>query len=174
MQTVLGQLITVPGVVGGMIYGLDGTLLSKTFPPLFDDAILADAARVLVDGTAGLETVTGKVGMVDMRFADARIVVRPLTGASLVLLCTAQTNLQLLNISTSVALPKLEKIVAALPPPQHAEPEVEVEAAFEAAVEAPPAPAAPVSKKEAKAAKKKAEEEQQDSAPPEDPGFFHW
>jgi predicted regulator of Ras-like GTPase activity (Roadblock/LC7/MglB family) len=169
MQSVLAQLITVPGVVGGMIYDTEGTLLSKTFPPLFDDALLADAARVLVDGATGLETVTGKVGMLDMRFADARIVVRPMAGAHLVLLCAAQTNLQLLNISTSVAVPKLEKLVAALPPPDAAEPgepePAELEAAEGAAAEGEAAEgeAAP----EAKARKG-------GGTPEDDPGFFHW
>src|SRR5512140_3359742 len=112
MDSVLGQLITVPGVVGGMIYDGDGRLLARAFPPIFDEAILASAARVLVDGAAGLETVTGTAGLIDLRFADARIVVRPMAGASLVLLCAAQTNLQLLNISTSVAVPKIERLVA--------------------------------------------------------------
>ncbi len=113
MESVLGQLVTVPGVVGGMIYDGEGTVLSRTFPPIFDEALLAGAARVLVDGAAGLETVTGKLGLLDLRFADARLVVRPMAGASLILLCTAQTNLQLLNISTSVAVPKIERMVAA-------------------------------------------------------------
>ena len=157
MESVLAQLITVPGVVGGMIYDTEGTLLSKTFPPLFDDALLANAARVLVDGTAGLETVTGKVGMLDMRFADARIVVRPMTGAHLVLLCAAQTNLQLLNISPSVAVPKLERLVAALPPPEPAAP-AEMEAAGAEPAEGDAADP------EAKAEK----------GPEDDPGFFHW
>lgn len=166
MQSVLAQLITVPGVVGGMIYDTEGTLLSKTFPPLFDDALLADAARVLVDGAAGLETVTGKVGMLDMRFADARIVVRPMTGAHLVLLCAAQTNLQLLNISTSVAVPKLERLVAALPPPGSSEPaEAEPPESFEAA-EAEPG--------EGEGAGPEAKAEKDGSTPEDDPGFFHW
>ena len=162
MQTVLNSLITVPGVVGGMVCDTEGALLSKTFPPLFDEAILENAARVLVDGAAGLETVTGKVGMVDLRYGDARILVRPMAGAHLVLLCAAQTNLQLLNISTSVAIPKLERLVAALPPP---EPVQIVEVA------PPPPPPPPPAKKAAKEKEKKKE-----SAPPpdEDPGFFHW
>jgi predicted regulator of Ras-like GTPase activity (Roadblock/LC7/MglB family) len=158
MQTVLSSLITVPGVVGGMVCDREGALLSQTFPPLFDEAILANAARVLVDGTAGLETVTGKVGMVDLRYGDARVVVRPMQGAHLVLLCAAQTNLQLLNISTSVAVPKLEKLVAARPPPQHAAP--------------PPVEAAPKKEAPPKAAKKA--EKKETPPPDEDPGFFHW
>jgi predicted regulator of Ras-like GTPase activity (Roadblock/LC7/MglB family) len=152
MQSVLSQLNAVPGVVGSMVCDVEGGLVANSFPPLFDEAALASAARVLVDGAAGLATATGKVGMVDLRYADARIVVRPMAGAHLVLLCAAQTNLQLLNISASVALPKLEKLVAARPPP---------------ALAAPPPPPAPKKEKEKKA-KEKA------GPPPEDPGLFHW
>jgi predicted regulator of Ras-like GTPase activity (Roadblock/LC7/MglB family) len=151
MQAVLSQLNTIPGVVGSMVCDREGTLLSRTFPSIFDEGVLSNAARILVDGAAGLETVTGKVGMVDLRYGDARIVVRPIAGAHLVFLCTAQINLQLLNISTSVAVPKLEKLVSARPPPDKPEPA------------ATPAP----SKKAAKAAAKK-------PPPEEDPGFFHW
>jgi predicted regulator of Ras-like GTPase activity (Roadblock/LC7/MglB family) len=167
MQSVLAQLVTVPGVVGGMVYDADGTLLSKTFPPLFDDALLENAARVLVDGAAGLETVTGKVGMLDMRFAEARIVVRPMAGAHLVLLCAAQTNLQLLNISASVAVPKIERLVAAMGPPVAPEPPYEEP-------EPPPAPVeAALSREEQKAARKAAKAKRERS-PDDDPGFFHW
>jgi predicted regulator of Ras-like GTPase activity (Roadblock/LC7/MglB family) len=168
MQSVLAQLITVPGVVGGMVYDAEGALLSKTFPPLFDDALLANAARVLVDGAAGLETVTGKVGMLDMRFADARIVVRPMTGAHLVLLCAAQTNLQLLNISTSVALPKLERLVAAMPSPGAAEQVEQVE------LEPAPLEAAEGEAAEEGAADAEANPAKDGSEPEDEPGFFHW
>jgi predicted regulator of Ras-like GTPase activity (Roadblock/LC7/MglB family) len=150
MEQVLKQLGTVPGVVGSMVCDLDGGLVSKTFPSLFDDEVLASAARILVDGAAGLETVTGKVGMIDLRYADARILVRPMAGAHLVLLCAAQTNLQLLNISTSVAVPKLERLVAARPPP--------------APVQAAPAPEPAKGKKE----------KPKKPPPDEDPGMFHW
>lgn len=167
MHSVLAQLVTVPGVVGGMVYDADGTLLSKTFPPLFDDALLENAARVLVDGAAGLETVTGKVGMLDMRFAEARIVVRPMTGAHLVLVCAAQTNLQLLNISASVAVPKIERLVAAMAPPPEPEPPY-------AEPEPPPPPVeAALSRSEQRAAKK-AKAKRERSRDDDDPGFFHW
>jgi predicted regulator of Ras-like GTPase activity (Roadblock/LC7/MglB family) len=156
MESVLKQLATVPGVVGSMVCDLEGAVVSKTFPSLFDDEVLTSAARILVDGAAGLETVTGKVGMIDLRYADARIVVRPMAGAHLVLLCAAQTNLQLLNISTSVAVPKIEKLVAARPPPPPP-----------SAVAAPAAPA-PAKGKPAKTKKPPP------PPPDEDPGMFHW
>jgi predicted regulator of Ras-like GTPase activity (Roadblock/LC7/MglB family) len=154
MESVLKQLNAVPGVVGSMVCDLEGAVVSKTFPALFDDEVLTSAARILVDGAAGLETVTGKVGMIDLRYADARIVVRPIAGAHLVLLCAAQANLQLLNISTSVALPKLEKLVAARPPP------------------APPAAAAAAAPAPAKG--KPAKAKKPPPPPEEDPGMFHW
>lgn len=149
METILSQLNAVPGVVGSMVCDPEGRPLARAFPGLFDESMLAGAAKVFADGAAGLETVTGKVGLVDLRFGDARVVVRPIAGAHLVLLCAAQMNLQLLNISASVAVPKLEKLVAARPP-------------------APPAPA-PAPQKAPPKAKPKRE-----APPDEDPGIFHW
>ena len=152
MKDVLNQLNAVPGVAGCMVSDAEGALLANAFPPLFDEGSLANAARVLADAAAGLETVTGKVKTIDLRFADARIVLRPMAASHLVLLCAAQTNLQLVNISTAVAIPKLEKLAAALPQP------------------APPAPAKKEKGKPAAAAKPA-----KPAAPPgEDPGLFHW
>ncbi len=120
MQSLLSQLNSVPGVVGSLLCDTEGRLLAQAFPPLFEPSRLRDAAAVLADGTAGLETVTGKVGMVDLRYGEARIVVKPMTGAHLLFLCTRAINLQLLVLSTSVAVPKLEKLVAAQPAPTSA------------------------------------------------------
>jgi predicted regulator of Ras-like GTPase activity (Roadblock/LC7/MglB family) len=153
MKSVLNQLNAVPGVVGSMVCDAEGALLANAFPPLFDEGALGDAGRVLTDGAAGLATVTGKVTTVDLRFADARIVLRPMAAAHLVLLCAAQTNLQLLNISTAVALPKLEKLAAALPPPA-------------------PAKAARKEQEKEKPAKPKWKPPGSDEGG--DPGLFHW
>lgn len=112
MQALLDQLNAVPGVVGTLVCGEDGRLLAHAFPPVFDGATLADVARSLAEGTAGLDTVTGDVTLVDLRCASARIVVRPVTGAALLFLCAPSANLQPLAISASVAAPKLEALVA--------------------------------------------------------------
>jgi predicted regulator of Ras-like GTPase activity (Roadblock/LC7/MglB family) len=155
MESVLKQLNTVPGVVGSMVCDVEGGVVSRTFPALFDDQVLTSAARILVDGAAGLETVTGKVGMIDLRYADARIVVRPMTGGHLLLLCAAQLNVQLLNISASVAVPKLERLVAARPPP------------------GPPAAASKPQPAKGKS-KDKSAKDWKPPTPDEDPGMFHW
>ena len=117
MQTLLGQLNAVPGVMGCLVCSPGGQLLAHAFPPVFDEATLVDAAKALSQSAAGLATVTGNVRMLDLRCETARIVARPLAGASLLFLCAPGTNLQPLAISASVAAPKLEKLVATRPAP---------------------------------------------------------
>ncbi len=113
MQTVLAQLNSVPGVVGSMLSDREGQLLAHAFPPLFEPSILTTAAEILADCRAGLESVAGSIGLLDFRYAHARVVVRPLARAHLLLLGATSLNLHLLSISTSVAVPKLERLVAA-------------------------------------------------------------
>jgi predicted regulator of Ras-like GTPase activity (Roadblock/LC7/MglB family) len=111
MQTVLTQLNGVPGVVGTLLCDGDGRLLAQTFPPLFDGALLQQAATVVADGAIGLETTSGAVGLLDFRYGEARLVVKPLERARLLVLCAKDTNLQLLLISASVAAKKLVPLV---------------------------------------------------------------
>jgi predicted regulator of Ras-like GTPase activity (Roadblock/LC7/MglB family) len=113
MQNVLSQLNSVPGVVGSMLCDWEGQLLAHAFPPLFEPSMLSAAAGVLADCRVGLQSVAGTVTLLDMRYADARIVVRPLSRAHLVFLGAATLNLHLLSISASVAVPKLEKLLQA-------------------------------------------------------------
>lgn len=112
MQTLLGHLNAVPGVVGSLICGADGRLVAHAFPPVFDEGVLADVARTMAESTAGLGTFTGPVRLIDLRHANARIVARPMNGATLLFLCAPGMNLQPLEISASVAAPKIEKLVA--------------------------------------------------------------
>ena len=113
MQTLLSQLNTVPGVVGSMVCDVRGEVVAQAFPSLFDSEMLGQAAQVLADSVAGLELVTGTLRLVDLRFGDARVVVRPLSSAFLLFLCSSSLNLQPLAISTSVAVPKIERLLAA-------------------------------------------------------------
>jgi predicted regulator of Ras-like GTPase activity (Roadblock/LC7/MglB family) len=115
MQSVLNQLNALPGIVGSMVYDPEGQLLARAFPALFDVDSLASAAGVLLYGVSGLEAAAGRISKLDLRFGASRLVVRPITGANLLLLCTAQANLQFLNISIGMAIPKIEKLVASQP-----------------------------------------------------------
>jgi len=111
MDTVLAQLNGVPGVVGSLVCDAEGRVLSQAFPPLFDASLLGEAATALADSVVGLEMMTGAVNVLDFRFADSRVVVKPLSGAMLVMLCAKSINVQMLHISASVATKKLAKLV---------------------------------------------------------------
>jgi len=115
MQTVLDQMNTLPGIVGSMVYNAEGRVLAKAFPALFDGDALASAAGVLLYGVPGLEVASGTISLLDLRYGESRIVVRPIKGANLLLLCTRQANLQFLNISVGMAIPKIEKLVTSQP-----------------------------------------------------------
>jgi predicted regulator of Ras-like GTPase activity (Roadblock/LC7/MglB family) len=111
MRTVLTQLNGVPGVVGTLLCDLEGRLLAQTFPPLFEPVLLQQAATTLADGAIGLETTSGAVGLLDFRYGEARLVVKPMEQARLLVLCAKDINLQLLLISTSVAVKRLAPLV---------------------------------------------------------------
>jgi predicted regulator of Ras-like GTPase activity (Roadblock/LC7/MglB family) len=132
MRTLLTHLNAVPGVVGSLVCGSDGELLAHAFPPIFDEALLAGVAKTVAESASGLATVTGTVKLLDLRHANARILVRPATGATLLFLCNPSMNVQPLEISTSVAIAKLEKLVS------------ERSGTGTAAAPVPPAPAARV------------------------------
>lgn len=113
MQALLANLNSVPGVVGSMVCSAEGRVLAQVFPAPFQAETLHQAAAALSDSYVGLETVTGPVSLLDLRYGDARIVVKPTGGGLLVLLCAKSVNLQLLVISASVAGKRLEKVAAA-------------------------------------------------------------
>ncbi len=114
MKTVLDQMNALPGIVGSMVYNAEGQVLANSFPELFDSEALASAAGVLLYGIPGLEVAAGSISTLDLRYGESRLVVRPIKGANLLLLCTRQANLQFLNISVGMAIPKIEKLVAGL------------------------------------------------------------
>jgi predicted regulator of Ras-like GTPase activity (Roadblock/LC7/MglB family) len=116
MQTLLNHLNAVPGVIGTLVCGSDGELIAHAFPPIFEEPLLADVAKTVAESTAGLATITGAVRLLDLRHANARIVARPVAGATMLFLCAPAVSLQPLEISASVAAPKVEQLVASRSP----------------------------------------------------------
>jgi predicted regulator of Ras-like GTPase activity (Roadblock/LC7/MglB family) len=113
MEAVLTQINSVPGIVGSMLCDEDGRLAAQVFPPLFDASMMSEAAAALADSALGLQSATGAVDLIDLRYNDARIVVKTMPQSFLILLCTKAVNMQLLTISLNVAIKKLEKLFAA-------------------------------------------------------------
>jgi len=57
LDTLLGQLNAVPGVIGSMISGDKGQVLAQAFPAQVDAAAPARAAQVLADHAAALPAI---------------------------------------------------------------------------------------------------------------------
>ena len=118
MQKVLEQLNTVPEVIGSMVCTESGELLAHIFPAIFDNTIVQKACTAISGGSLWSGPLQGSSGLLDLRYADGRIIGRTLRGGVLFVLCTKAMNLQLLNISLNVAKNRLEDLmpVAVAPP----------------------------------------------------------
>jgi len=112
MQALLGHLNALPGVLGSMLCDDRGQVLADLFRTQTDRAASQRAAEILADNATGLATVGGPVSLLSMRFADARLLVRPLAGGSLLLLCSPSVNPQPVTLLASATASKLERLVA--------------------------------------------------------------
>jgi predicted regulator of Ras-like GTPase activity (Roadblock/LC7/MglB family) len=111
MEDVLKQINTVTGALGSMVYDDQGHLLAHVFPNIFDKSLLSATVLTVSENLPGLEEMNGGVKMIDFRFQNGRIVVKPVDGGCLVLLCDGSINMQALIISLNVAIKKVEKIL---------------------------------------------------------------
>jgi predicted regulator of Ras-like GTPase activity (Roadblock/LC7/MglB family) len=109
---ILTQLNTVPGVVGSMVCDGQGKVVAHEFPPRFEVARLEQAAAAIADRSSGLDAAVGQVGTIDLRYAMARVIIRPVADGRLLFLCTPSVNLQTLLLSTSGAVRRLEALLA--------------------------------------------------------------
>lgn len=95
----LQGLAAVPGVVGSFVFDGKGEVLASAFPPVFDPAGLrALAERLSADGYFQ-EWLAGEHDGIELRYRDGHVLVHTLGHAWLLVLCTAQTNAQLLSMS---------------------------------------------------------------------------
>jgi len=113
MREVLRQLASIPGVVGALASGPKGELLAAEFPPLFDDVGLNQAAALLADETAGFRRIAGPDGLLQLRYANGRALLKPFASGTLLVLGTAGVDAQLLGLSLEQASRRLEKAPAA-------------------------------------------------------------
>ncbi|RNC71359.1 MAG: roadblock/LC7 domain-containing protein [Desulfuromonadales bacterium] len=113
MEEILQQVNGVQGVIGSLVCGSSGEVLAHAFPPLFDAAIIEGASAVVADRGSGLRQAAGSFDLLDLRYGDGRIIIKPLQEAYLLLLCTRTINVPVLTISLNVAKGKLDTVIAA-------------------------------------------------------------
>jgi predicted regulator of Ras-like GTPase activity (Roadblock/LC7/MglB family) len=73
--------------------------------------IMQEAATFLADSLVGLETVTGPMGVLDLRCEKSRIIVKPIDHAFLVFLCSKTINQHLLLLSCSAISRKIAESI---------------------------------------------------------------
>jgi hypothetical protein len=91
------QLAEVPGVVGSLAFDTAGAVTRFGLPATFDRARMQGLARRLTEdllfrGWLGEEQAT-----MALRFVDGQVVIRAMAGGWLLVLCTLQVNLPLLE-----------------------------------------------------------------------------
>ena len=109
MNVVLSQLNGLPGVVGSMVCTMEGRILGRAFPPVFEPATIDGVARLLVDGADAIQLASEQDDLLDLRFREVRLLVRPFSGTMLAVLCSRTTNLQRVVLSMAAAVARLEK-----------------------------------------------------------------
>ncbi len=127
-QAALQQLAEIPGVVGSLVFDTTGAVRASAFPAVFDPAGLGRLATQLGSDSYFQDWLGAEQGGLDLRFSDGHVVVRPCGGAWLLVLCTLQSNAQLVSMSLTQVVRRLR--IPTPPPPR-------------AAPAAPPPPPAP-------------------------------
>jgi phosphate transport system substrate-binding protein len=123
MRALLEDLNSLPGVVGSAFCDAHRGILARAFPAEFDDAALEAVAAALSAATPGLHAVAGPVGVIDLRFREGRMVVRPAGDSALLVLCDKTANAQEVLAFASVACKKFERLrQAGAAPVQPAQP----------------------------------------------------
>ncbi|MGD0585348.1 MAG: roadblock/LC7 domain-containing protein [Oryzomonas sp.] len=114
MQDILQHINSVEGVIGSAVFSDKGEVFAHAFPSLIDAAAIKKAAALTLECTHGLQ-IEQTLDMLDLRYAEGRILVKPFPGAMLCLLCAKNINLQVLFITLNLAVKRLESL---LPKPE--------------------------------------------------------
>ncbi len=110
MQDILRHINSVEGVIGSAVFNEKGTVLFHAFPALIDAAALNKAAELTLECVHGLQ-IAQTLEILDLRYAEGRIIIKSFPGAMLYLLCAKNINLQVLNITLNLAVKKLETLL---------------------------------------------------------------
>ncbi|MDD2366580.1 MAG: roadblock/LC7 domain-containing protein [Desulfuromonadaceae bacterium] len=113
MKDILQQINSVDGVIGSALFTHSGELLDHAFPALIETASLQRAAALTQECSYGLQ-MSQTLELLDLRYADGRVLVKRISGASLFLLCANNINLQVLSITLNLAAQKLDAKLAEL------------------------------------------------------------
>jgi|ERR1039457_2234838 predicted regulator of Ras-like GTPase activity (Roadblock/LC7/MglB family) len=110
MQDILRYINSVEGVIGSAVFNENAGVVDHAFPPLIDVNSLKEVAGLVRECTHGLQIATS-LDILDLRYAEGRIIFKNFPGALLCLLCAKSINLQVLTITLNLAVRKLEPLL---------------------------------------------------------------
>ena len=116
MQDILRYINSVDGVIGCAVFNENGVVVDQAFPPLIDAYSLNAVAGLVLECTHGLQ-IARSLDIIDLRYAEGRIIIKAFPGALLCLLCARSINLQVLTITLNLAVKKLESLLTAAEEP---------------------------------------------------------
>jgi predicted regulator of Ras-like GTPase activity (Roadblock/LC7/MglB family) len=110
MQDILRYINSVEGVIGSAVFNDNGVVVDQAFPPLIDPNSLKTAVGLVLECAHGLQ-IAQSLDIIDLRYAEGRIIIKAFPGALLCLLCAKNVNLQVLTITLNLAVKKLEALL---------------------------------------------------------------
>jgi len=110
MQDILRYINSVDGVIGSAVFNGHGVVVDQAFPPIIDADSLKAFAGLVLECSHGLQ-IDQSLDILDLRYADGRIIIKSFPGALLCLLCAKNINLQVLTITLNLAAKRLEALL---------------------------------------------------------------
>ena len=110
MQTILQQITAIDGVIGCSLYNEQGKILASACPLILDENQLGVAAGTILDCLHALQISQTMVAM-ELRFSEGRLIVKPMAGAFLSILCSQHVNTSMVTITLNLAVRKLEQML---------------------------------------------------------------
>ena len=110
MQDILRYINSVDGVIGSAVFNENGAVVDHAFPPLIDAGAFTTVAGLVLECAHGLQ-IARTLDILDLRYAEGRIIIKAFPGALLCLLCAKNANLQVLTITLNLAVKKLEALL---------------------------------------------------------------
>lgn len=108
MEEILRDINAVVGVTGCFVCNVEGQVMIRLLPAVFDEGLLTPVGQALAQTVAGLElTRRRKVNDLDLVYRDGRMMVKNLRQGYLCILCVPNVNVPLLNLTADTAVKKL-------------------------------------------------------------------
>jgi hypothetical protein len=107
MKDILQHINSVDGVIGSALFSHKGDVLAHALPALIDVASIKKASSLNMECIHALQ-VAQSLELLDLRFADGRILIKSFPSAMLFLLCANSINLQVLSITLNLASKRLD------------------------------------------------------------------